>query len=348
MRILVTGLGGRHELTVEATVTVRGVKELLEASADLEPAQMKILVKGKCPGDDATLADLGLIDGAKLMLMRSQLGTTKQIGQAGSSSSPDQTASWLHAGAKVLYRSAEGALEHAHVRAVHTDDPSAPYYTIEVDGAERQTSAERLLRRDDGSVADVETVPPAEAGTGSVALTVVQGRRQLRLRCEPTSSIGELKRSLISLVDGGSAASMRLLVKGKEAHDGSTVEALGLAAGGKLMLLFRAGHHRSVESAAVVRDCAVHLANLRERVTSTRHKITKRLLCGAEALGELGALSDEVAKLTQDVQNAVPNEAAEAATVRKEQLAQLEELASALAESRRLEAQAELRGQIGR
>jgi uncharacterized membrane protein YccC len=100
--------------------------------------------------------------------------------------------------------------------------------------------------------------------------------------------------------------------------------------------------------AAVVRDAAPLLTDLRERIAATRHKVTKRLLRGAEALGELGGLSDEVAALAQDVTNAAPHEAAEAAARRTAQLAELENLAAELEEARRVEALAELRGQIGR
>ena len=46
--------------------------------------------------------------------------------------------SWLAVGANVLYRSAGGTLEHATVRAVHSDDLTAPCYTIEFDGTERR------------------------------------------------------------------------------------------------------------------------------------------------------------------------------------------------------------------
>jgi uncharacterized membrane protein YccC len=176
----------------------------------------------------------------------------------------------------------------------------------------------------------------------------MQGRRQLLLHCEPTSRVADLKALASGLVDGTPPTSMRLLSKGKEASDESTVEALGLCSGGKLMLLFRAGFHRAAVGAAVVRDAAPLLTDLRERIAATRHKVTKRLLRGAEALGELGGLSDEVAALAQDVTNAAPHEAAEAAARRTAQLAELENLAAELEEARRVEALAELRGQIGR
>jgi hypothetical protein len=253
-------------------------------------------------------------------------------------------------GAKVLYRAAGGTLEHATVRAVHMDDLTAPYYTIEFDGSERQTAGDRLLKPDDGAAPSTSAAAaaPAEAGAGSVTLTVMQGRRQLLLHCEPTSRVADLKALASGLVDGTPPTSMRLLSKGKEASDESTVEALGLCSGGKLMLLFRAGFHRAAVGAAVVRDAAPLLTDLRERIAATRHKVTKRLLRGAEALGELGGLSDEVAALAQDVTNAAPHEAAEAAARRTAQLAELENLAAELEEARRVEALAELRGQIGR
>jgi hypothetical protein len=78
----------------------------------------------------------------------------------------------------------------------------------------------------------------------------MQGRRQLLLHCEPTSRVADLKALASGLVDGTPPTSMRLLSKGKEASDESTVEALGLCSGGKLMLLFRAGFHRAAVGAS--------------------------------------------------------------------------------------------------
>ena len=48
-------------------------------------------------------------------------------------------------GQPVQYVDADGTLHPAIVKAVHTDDPTAKYYTIVITGgAERQTSRERL------------------------------------------------------------------------------------------------------------------------------------------------------------------------------------------------------------
>ena len=348
MRLHVSGLGGKHDVDVTPEDSLRVVKQRLEPMAGLDADQMKLLVKGKQPDDAETVGALGLTDGAKVMLMRSQLGAKKAAAAAPAPASAGP--SWLVVGAKVLYRAAGGTLEHATVRAVHMDDLTAPYYTIEFDGSERQTAGDRLLKPDDGAAPSTSAAAaaPAEAGAGSVTLTVMQGRRQLLLHCEPTSRVADLKALASGLVDGTPPTSMRLLSKGKEASDESTVEALGLCSGGKLMLLFRAGFHRAAVGAAVVRDAAPLLTDLRERIAATRHKVTKRLLRGAEALGELGGLSDEVAALAQDVTNAAPHEAAEAAARRTAQLAELENLAAELEEARRVEALAELRGQIGR
>ena len=348
MRLTVTGLGGKHDVDVAPEDSLRVVKQRLEPMAGLDADQMKLLVKGKQPDDAETVGALGLTDGAKVMLMRSQLGAKKAAAAAPAPASAGP--SWLVVGAKVLYRAAGGTLEHASVRGVHMDDLTAPYYTIEFDGTERQTAGDRLLKPDDVAAPSTSAAAaaPAEAGTGSVTLTVVQGRSQLLLHCEPTSRVADLKALARGLVDGAPPTRRRLLSKGKEACDESTGEALGLCSGGKLMLLFRAGFHRAAEGAAVVRDAAPLLTDLRDRIAATRHKVTKRLLSGAEALGELGGLSDEVAALAQDVTNAAPHEAAEAAARRSAQLAELENLAAELDEARRVEALAELRGQTGR
>ena len=124
---------------------------------------------------------------------------------------------------------------------------------------------------------------------------------------------------------------------------------LGLApAGGKLMLLFRARHHREAEGAAAVANCSEQLVSLRERVKRIRHKISKRLLTGGEALAELGGLDEELAGLAQDLKNAAPNESSEAASARAARIAECDALSVALGDARREEAQAELRAQTGR
>ena len=160
----------------------------------------------------------------------------------------------------------------------------------------------------------------------------------------------DLKQLLVPLVGGAAEpATMKLLSKGKEATDGSTVEELGLApAGGRLMLLFKARHHREQEGAAIVKDCAGQLADLRSRVEKLRNKLTKRLFDVAEAQVQLGALDEEVGAIAQDLKNAAPGESSEAAAVRKEHLAECARLAEELGEARRAEGEAQLRAQLGR
>ena len=372
MKVNVSGLGGKHELELDASETVRAVKARLEPLTGLASVEMKLLVKGKAPDDSQTVGGLGLTDGGKVMLMRSKLGARASAPPA---AAPVKTGgpAWLAVSSRVQYRNADGKFEGAIIRAVHTDDPTEHYYTIALDagGGERQTPAARLRPPDSGALgpaalaeaidaasvsAATRSVPPPErepeaapdeAGEGAVVLTVSHGRRQLTVRCEPASTIVQIKTLLAGMV-GGTPASMKLLLKGKEATDASSAESLSLASGGRMMLLFRAQHHKEVEGAAAVRSCTERLVVLRERIAKARHQMTKRLLTGAEALARLGELDGEVEALTQDLRNAAPNEAAEAATLRKTQLAELEALTEELSEARKAEAQAELRAQLGR
>ena len=72
-----------------------------------------------------------------------------------------------------------------------------------------------------------------------------------------------------------------------------------------------------------------------------------RAWTGAEALAALGELDEEVSNLTTDLNNAaVP--AGEPARTKEAKLAELESLAQALAEARRVQAESELRAQLGR
>ena len=77
-------------------------------------------------------------------------------------------ASWLCVGARVQYQTSEGKPEPAVIRQVHTDDPTAHYYTILVaaTGVERQTPADRLRPLEGAEAATIEgAAPGAEAAT---------------------------------------------------------------------------------------------------------------------------------------------------------------------------------------
>ena len=188
--------------------------------------------------------------------------------------------------------------------------------------------------------------PAPVLGSGDVLLTVVQGKTQLPVRCDASTTVRDLKLLLEPAV-GSAPVQQRLLVKGKEAADGSTVEALGLGGGGKLMLLFRGGHHRLQEGAAAIAEGVGHLAELRGRIEKTRHKLSKRLMTGAEALAALGELDAEVAELVLDLRNATVAPG-EPTRLKEEKLAELAALAEAVAEARKEEASAELARQLRR
>ena len=188
--------------------------------------------------------------------------------------------------------------------------------------------------------------PPAAAaaaplGAGSIALTVAQGTTKHALLCEGATTVRELK-ALLQSATGAEPPLMRLLVKGKEAADASSVAELGLASGAKLMLLFRGTHHRQQEGAAAVAGGASTLADLRSRVERQRRQIEKRLASGAEALASLGALDGECEALAQDLRNAAVAPGADAAASREAQLAELASIVALLADARAAEAKASL------
>ena len=58
---------------------MRAVKARLEPLSQLSAAEMKLLVKGKAPDDNATLAALGVANGAKIMLMRTKEGAKRRL-----------------------------------------------------------------------------------------------------------------------------------------------------------------------------------------------------------------------------------------------------------------------------
>uniref|UniRef100_A0A7S3ADX6 Ubiquitin-like domain-containing protein n=1 Tax=Haptolina ericina TaxID=156174 RepID=A0A7S3ADX6_9EUKA len=160
--------------------------------------------------------------------------------------------------------------------------------------------------------------PAATIGEGAVSLSVAQGRTVHSVRCEAETLVRELK-GLLSPVVGAAPGAMRLLVKGKEAQDGVSVESLGLLAGGKLMLLFREAHHQHQEGVTALAATTRESTQLRARVEKVQHRVAKRLLGGPEALAELGALDEEVQGLVHDATNAVVTPGSAVATEREKQ-----------------------------
>ena len=191
------------------------------------------------------------------------------------------------------------------------------------------------------SAAPAPAAAAAPLGAGSIALTVAQGTTKHALLCEGATTVRELK-ALLQSATGAEPPLMRLLVKGKEAADASSVAELGLASGAKLMLLFRGTHHRQQEGAAAIAGGASTLADLRSRVERQRRQIEKRLASGAEALASLGALDGECEALAQDLRNAAVAPGADAAASREAQLAELASIVALLAEARAAEAKASL------
>ena len=147
-------------------------------------------------------------------------------------------------------------IKMAIIKAVHTDDPQGGLYcTIQLDGSERQTPADRLRLRgsaaatiaaaSSSSAVDVSDATPTVAGEGPIKLTVSQGRRQLTLHCDGATKVSALKQ-LFAPLTSAEAVTMRLLSKGKEAADSMSVEELfgTSTTSGRLMLLFKERHHR--------------------------------------------------------------------------------------------------------
>ena len=185
----------------------------------------------------------------------------------------------------------------------------------------------------------------APLGEGPVTLTVVQGKQQHTLRCEETATVRELK-ELLRVATGAEPSHQRLLHKGKEATADATVTSLGLAQGGKLMLLFREGHHREVEGTAALQSGTTELAALEEKWAALQRKLSKRLLDPAGGIAELGAFEGALAGLAQDLRNATLSDAENAR--RNEQLEVIRRIEEQVDQTKKELAAAELNLQIGR
>lgn len=307
MQLTVAGAGAKHTLDVTPEDTVRAVKQRLEPLTGMAYAEMKLVVKGKAPDDGSSLASLGVADGAKLMLLRGKPGAAKKPA-AGT------------AGGSSFAAAAAASAEAASI--------------VAGDGAAATAAA-------------AAPAPALVAGDGPLTINVAQGRQQMQLRCEPSSTVGGL-RELLSTLTGAEPAQHRLLYKGRELKADSSVGELGLDKGGKLMLLFKGAHHQHVEGSAVISDAASGGAALRERVEKAVHRASKRLQGPAETLAELGALEGEVNDLCQDLRNANVTEDGAADADRKARLEELQALAATLQEARSEAAKADLMAQLGR
>jgi hypothetical protein len=156
-----------------------------------------------------------------------------------------------------------------------------------------------------------------ELGDGLTLLMVSNGRQQLRLHCHGSSTILNIK-ELLHASCGAAPRQQRLLVKGKEAEDASTVDSLGLVGGGKLMLLFREGQHRLIEGDAVLRTCTSTIADLTKRIAEAEARGRKRLDEPMVVLMAIGALKDEVRAVRLDVQNSKVSQPSERAVLLRE------------------------------
>ena len=177
--------------------------------------------------------------------------------------------------------------------------------------------------------------PAATVGIGSVKVVVTHGKARYELFCESETTVVELKRLLQPLC-GAPPAQQRLLIRGKHASERSaSLSALGLGSGGKVMLLFGEAHHIQAEHAAAVRDAAIEVPRLAERLAALRRKQEKRLIDSAEILANLASLDELLGALTQDLKNAgMHGPCGEAEEARITRLAELEALSEEVAQER--------------
>jgi hypothetical protein len=141
-----------------------------------------------------------------------------------------------------------------------------------------------------------------ELGNGSLLLLVSNGRQLLRLHCDGSSTILSIK-ELLCASCGAAPRQQRLLAKGKEAADSSTIESLGLVGGSRLMLLFRETQHKLLEGDAMLRTCKTRIADLGKRIAEAESRGKRRLDEPMVVLTTVGALKDEVQAVRLDIMN---------------------------------------------
>jgi len=124
-------------------------EQVIEAVANANPAAMKevLLATPTAKNIEAAMktldAEAQKLEG-EAEALEQQADRVSEEGHI--AAAQDEGAAWLSVGVRVQYQSAQGKLEPAVVRGMHTDDPVGHYYTIVMaaTGAERQTSADRL------------------------------------------------------------------------------------------------------------------------------------------------------------------------------------------------------------
>lgn len=79
MRLHLTYGRQAHELSASAETLVRDLKLKVEEVTSVWPSKQRLIYRGKVLQDDQTLADAGLPDKAKLMLMSSENASLTQV-----------------------------------------------------------------------------------------------------------------------------------------------------------------------------------------------------------------------------------------------------------------------------
>jgi len=256
--------GKKFQLEAADDETIRLVKQRLEPLCAVPAGQQKWLVKGKEAPDEQTVGALGA---AKVMVLRNQAGHKA----SGSGTKGGSFSSLMPLTAAAAVRAASEAAAAAAL-APAAPPPPPPQ-------------------------------EPTELGQGSTLLLVSNGRQQYRVHCEATDTILSVK-ELLAAACSAAPRQQRLLAKGKEADDASTIAGLGFAAGGKLMLLFRAARHLQVEGDATLGACAPVIADLAKRIATTEARKKRRSDEPMVVLAAVGALEEELRAVRLDVQNA--------------------------------------------
>jgi len=235
----------KYDVKLTGLVTIKDLKHELHSLSSVPPEHQRLLVKGKeRKADDEALADAGVKDGGKIMLLT--------------------TPGYVVPPANTVEKSNGGAPAPAHGEAD----------TANGEGQHEAKKRKQTLE------STMEEPAAAEGTTEAASSTQVAMIRQGWTTYKVTypssgTTIGALKDHLATLV-GIQAKQMRLLTAGKEQPNETLLSELGknpLPA----MLFFKELYHRVQEAQEWLTSSEAELGDIEQRVRSTVNQARHRL-----------------------------------------------------------------------
>lgn len=264
MRVFVIVGREKWEIPCTSATTFGQLRSSVEKKAGAVEGGMRLLHKGKSFSDESTLDQGNVIDGTKMMAMR--------------------TAKQGEAERDIEKLAALGKMEKDVLDIKgHRDRGSA---------APRTTSVTSNAILGD----------PEVDGTSWVLL--IKGNSKFRVNIELSSSVLSLKERVSSIqAIGSKSRNIRLLFKGTFLKDTVSLEDCGVKSGVSIMLLFNARHHDEKDDVVEIDSILEKLSALEEKAKSVQSQASHRLLDSVDLSVAKGDLTETTNRLQDNVQS---------------------------------------------